>query len=736
MSLSTSFDHPPRISPTSTSDAGAAGAAFLELLDPDGIHNLVAICPDTKALEARTFPPHSHDAIQRWVNQYEGRRNIYYSPNELMPGTGNVKPSKNDFAAVRAIYVDLDPDKTKDFADERKRLAAEIGRLESDPLHAPTFTVDTGGGFQAVWLLDEKLPAPEFRDAAEAQGRGLALALGGDHVQDISRLLRLPGTTNLPDAGKRSVGRTKASARLRAATGERFPLSWLADIAPPVAAPPGTDKNAGEEIAAAIAEIEAADLDGLAAESDLPARLVAAKEADASICGLWSGDTPPADASGSGYLFALAAKLHAIGGFSPVDLAQLAACWPVTSGKNYDARAIARAWVRSKPAPHPAAEDEFEPIGAASSEATTSDRSAGEGTTTPEPLPVENITDCRWQSIQDYLVKGLIIRGQLAWLTGDSNAGKSPLILEMAAHIAKGEAWRGRRVRRHHCLYLATEGAAGMSNRMEALKRVHGVTEAIPLDLRVGPLSLVASRKDTQRIIATCNERARSFGVDPGLVVIDTMSHTLDGRDDSDQEAVRKFLAHCKEIVAATGAALVVVSHPPKGSGSIVRGTGLQINDVDLNMFVEYDKATKVRTFRTPRTKDYGEIQPIKFTCGEFVLGCDQDGDAVTAPTIEWLDDAQTEFKIELSPEEAEALAAFEQARLDAKRDYKREWVRHSEALAIFAKGRSAPDKNAACVKNPFNTAREGLVEKGRIRKLQRGQYLINDLVSGLEVVL
>lgn len=56
----------------------------------------------------------------------------------------------------------------------------------------PQIVVDSGGGYHAYWLLDEYVP---FVDASPVISR-IADLVGGDHVQDAPRVLRLPGTLN------------------------------------------------------------------------------------------------------------------------------------------------------------------------------------------------------------------------------------------------------------------------------------------------------------------------------------------------------------------------------------------------------------------------------------------------------------------------------------------------------------------------------------------------------------
>ena len=71
-----------------------------------------------------------------------------------------------------------------------------------------------------------------------------------------------------------------------------------------------------------------------------------------------------------------------------------------------------------------------------------------QGLSLPESMSIENIGTFQWSTNQTYLVRGLLNYGMIGFLTGLPNTGKSPLALDLAAHIAKGGPWRGMRLKR------------------------------------------------------------------------------------------------------------------------------------------------------------------------------------------------------------------------------------------------------------------------------------------------
>jgi hypothetical protein len=198
---------------------------FLEQLRPGSPWVLTAMTPDGST---KTITANNADEVRRFVLRYNGRRNLYYSLNPTRtPMTS--KAAKTDIAAIEYAFTDLDPrdDETPDDAKARYLVA-----LAAYPL-AATFIIDSGNGIQALWKLSTRidLPPPEIDpetgklvlskpaqavvDDIENRVKLLTETLGGTPgTQNIDRILRLPGTINLPNAKKRKDGRVECPTRL------------------------------------------------------------------------------------------------------------------------------------------------------------------------------------------------------------------------------------------------------------------------------------------------------------------------------------------------------------------------------------------------------------------------------------------------------------------------------------------------------------------------------------------
>lgn len=225
------------------STQGAQGAAFLcRLVEPAGRMAVAAIVPDGR-LQGRTFElPREQCALGEWIASREGKENLHFNLNEPAPQEqqhgGAGKLAKGDVDTLRGVYLDIDPKGGPDeFEAERKRLLAVADELDALGKSAPAIIVDSGSGIQAFWLFEQPLSAsPATLAQVEAQGKALAKRFGGDAVQNVDRLMRIPFTSNLPNAAKRNKGRVAVCARvLSEDLTRRTTLGALAQLAPPEA---------------------------------------------------------------------------------------------------------------------------------------------------------------------------------------------------------------------------------------------------------------------------------------------------------------------------------------------------------------------------------------------------------------------------------------------------------------------------------------------------------------------
>ncbi|WP_181703313.1 VapE domain-containing protein [Chthonobacter albigriseus] len=202
-----------------TPEPTAEAVEFLRCLAPDEPAHLVAMPPDNRPV-CRTFDPIDFAKVRDWIEGKMGAENIYYHVNVLKDGVRDKKATKADIEHARCLHADVDD-----------LNALDRIRSFSPP---PSVVVASGGGYQALWLLKE----PSFDlDRVERCNRALEQALGADHCHNVDRILRLPGTINVPNAKKRAAGRVAVPARVVEANWDlRYDLADFKEASPPTAA--------------------------------------------------------------------------------------------------------------------------------------------------------------------------------------------------------------------------------------------------------------------------------------------------------------------------------------------------------------------------------------------------------------------------------------------------------------------------------------------------------------------
>jgi hypothetical protein len=168
----------------------SAAIKFLGAVHPDGPWALTAIKPTGGSPSGRVFSPSEREQAAGWIDALQGVAGLYYSVNEVHPDFRGVKATKANIVLAHNAHVDID------HLEGLKRLRAY--KLP------PSLIVFSGGGYQAFWKFAE--PTTDL-DRVERINRQLAADLGGDNCHNIDRVMRLPGTINLPNAKKRKVGR-------------------------------------------------------------------------------------------------------------------------------------------------------------------------------------------------------------------------------------------------------------------------------------------------------------------------------------------------------------------------------------------------------------------------------------------------------------------------------------------------------------------------------------------------
>jgi len=135
------------------------------------------------------------------VDKIKDTANCYFCTSTRKKESGNKEVTHE----VVGLNVDID---FKDYvggeSEARKRLA--------DFAIKPSIIINSGGGLHGYWLFYKPMLSDDKIEFYEGFNKGLAKKLGADNCWDISRRLRLPGTTNFPSEKKIAAGRVNTVA--------------------------------------------------------------------------------------------------------------------------------------------------------------------------------------------------------------------------------------------------------------------------------------------------------------------------------------------------------------------------------------------------------------------------------------------------------------------------------------------------------------------------------------------
>jgi hypothetical protein len=110
----------------------------------------------------KRFKPDEADGCAEWIAARNNeRQQIWYRAAAIKSGIDAAHAKDADVHGVYFVWVDLDPIKIKGLYEDRERDRAIIREMLSTKIpanvHAPSWIVDSGNGFQAGWMFKNPL---------------------------------------------------------------------------------------------------------------------------------------------------------------------------------------------------------------------------------------------------------------------------------------------------------------------------------------------------------------------------------------------------------------------------------------------------------------------------------------------------------------------------------------------------------------------------------------------------
>lgn len=167
-----------------------------------------------------------------------------------------------------------------------------------------------------------------------------------------------------------------------------------------------------------------------------------------------------------------------------------------------------------------------------------------------------------------WLIKDYLEMNSTALLFGESGAGKSFAVLDMALSIATGKDWHGHPVTQGAVFYVAGEGQAGVAKRCLAWSVHHDTPlNNVPFFVSCQAINL----PDSENMINLMAEIEASQQK-PALIVFDTLARCLNG-DENSASDTSAFIQALDTIRNAYGCCVLVVHHSGKDESKGARGS-------------------------------------------------------------------------------------------------------------------------------------------------------------------
>lgn len=207
-----------------------------------------------------------------------------------------------------------------------------------------------------------------------------------------------------------------------------------------------------------------------------------------------------------------------------------------------------------------------------------------------------------------WLVEGVVTEHGLSMIWGRSGSLKSFVALDMAMCVATGTPWHGRAVKQGRAIYVAAEGAFGLSRRAIGWRKTRGRDLPEP-DILLIPHGVTLTSDDlAEMILAIANA-----GQEPAFIVVDTLSRTFGGGNPNQPVDMNLYVAAVDKLREATKAHILIVHHAGEDEDRNEIGNKGLRNACDTVIYVKRnkDKVQLINEAPKGKQKDAEEFKTI-----------------------------------------------------------------------------------------------------------------------------
>ena len=263
-----------------------------------------------------------------------------------------------------------------------------------------------------------------------------------------------------------------------------------------------------------------------------------------------------------------------------------------------------------------------------------------------------------------WLVKNYFEQNSLGLIFGDPGSYKSFVAIDLACCVAIGKDWNGCKVDQGAVFYIAGEGQNGLARRFRAWQEHHGI------DLSNYPLFVskcsaqLYNAESAELVIATINKLVKEAGLDPKLIIIDTLARNFGGGDENSTSDMNEFVKHVDHIKNYWDAAAIIVHHTGHTDKYRARGAFSLKGALDHEYRIQKD-SNDIASFEATKTKEGADPKALNFVLEIVELPFnDEDGNKIKGAVIEASDETAKSNK-KLSKQKARAVKILQNCLID-----------------------------------------------------------------------
>ncbi|HUG26220.1 helicase RepA family protein [Piscinibacter sp.] len=283
----------------------------------------------------------------------------------------------------------------------------------------------------------------------------------------------------------------------------------------------------------------------------------------------------------------------------------------------------------------------------------------------PLPQPERPPIPFQWASTIAYdpeelreIVESVLTAGGMSMWYGESNSGKTTILLDLGFRMPSGLPWLGKRTAKGAVIYIAAEGAGSVKRRLEAYRQ-HHACKVYAFGLISTTLNLMDPSADVEDLIQLIDDlKTELLSTEPlQLIIIDTVARVMGGSNENASEDMARLISAGDRIRKHTGAHVAWVHHSGKDATKGARGHSSLRAAVDTECEITSEggvHAVTVTKQRDLSTK--GEKLSARFT--SINLGTNQWGNPVTACVVEPVEAASAHLQAMVDASAREAAEA------------------------------------------------------------------------------